>query len=321
MDPTLKTRVLTDLKAMLPDLPRGLRAVAKHVVDNPSDFGLDSIRETARKAGVSTNSLVRMAERLGFASYEEMREPFRHALVSAPAAGEDDAWLRNLRASGPLGEAQAEAALNAMAIVRRTLDRQTPEKIGRVVSLLLEARTVYLTAVRASYAMAYYFHYVGRMALPSLQLIPRHVSSAIDELNSAGEGDVMIAITFTPYSRETIEACAFARRRGVKLVLISDSEIVAPEFSADETLIASVLSTHHFGCYAGATALIETLIALLVAQGGADARERIASYELLRRESHAYWSAQKNVRSEGPTGRTTRVGRLRDEGMLGAWQT
>ncbi len=82
--------------------------------------------------------------------------------------------------------------------------------------MLLDAHNVYLTAVRASYAMAYYFHYVGgRMALPSLQLIPRHMNSAIDELNYAGPGDVMIAISFTPpYSRETIEACKFARNRG-----------------------------------------------------------------------------------------------------------
>ena len=103
----------------------------------------------------------------------------------------------------------------------------------------------------------------------------------------------MIAITFTPYSRETIEACAFARRKGMKLILISDSEIVSPDFSADETLIASVLSTYHFGSYAGAMALIETLIAMLVARGGAEAQDRIASYEQLRSDNQAYWVAQK----------------------------
>jgi DNA-binding MurR/RpiR family transcriptional regulator len=163
----------------------------------------------------------------------------------------------------------------------------------RVAEMLLGARNVYLTAVRASYALAYYLHYVGRMALPSLQLIPRHMNSAIDELNYAGEGDVMIAITFTPYSRETIEACKFAVRKGVKLIMISDSDVISSEFTAQETLVASVLSTHHFGCYAGAMAVIENLLALLVAQGGVDAKHRIKSYESLRKENNAYWIAQK----------------------------
>ncbi len=85
LDPTLKTRTITSLKKILPDLSPRLGAAAKYIVDNASDFGLDPIRETARKAGVSTYSLVRLAEKLGFDGYDELREPFRHALVSASA--------------------------------------------------------------------------------------------------------------------------------------------------------------------------------------------------------------------------------------------
>lgn len=293
MDPTLRTRISNDLKSRLPDLPRRLRTVAKYVVDHPSDFGLDSIRETARKSRVSTYTLVRLAERMGFATYDEFREPFRHALVSASATVDQPEWVSHLREQGPLGLAQAEASLNEMATVQRSLERLLPDQLHRVVRTLLEARTVYLTAVRASYAMAYYLHYVGRMALPNLQLIPRHMNSAIDELHNAGPGDVLIAITVTPYSRETIDACRFAQRKGVTLVLISDSDIVSPDFSADETLIASPLSTHHLACYVGTLAVIEVLVAMIVAEAGEPARERIRSYEELRREHQAYWVAKK----------------------------
>ncbi|RWN61098.1 MAG: MurR/RpiR family transcriptional regulator [Mesorhizobium sp.] len=293
MDPTLKTRITSQLKEDLPTLPRGLRTVAKYIVDNPSDFGLDAIRETARKAGVSTYTLVRLAERLGFSGYNELREPFRHALVSASPGVEQPEWIERLRENGALGEVQADASLNALAIVQRSLERQLPEQMHRVVTMLLEARTVYLTAARASYSVAYYLHYVGRMALPTLQLVPRHMNSAMDELHTASEDDVMIAITFTPYSRETIDACKFAHRKGVKLVLLSDSEIVSSDFSADETIIVSVLSTHHFCCYAGATAVVDTLIALLVSYGGDTAKVRIKSYEDLRRDNQAFWVAQK----------------------------
>lgn len=293
MDPTLKTKTISTLKQVLPELSPRLKTVAKYIVDHPSDFGLDPIRETARKAGVSTYTLVRMAQTLGFDGYEELREPFRHALVSSTELAERPPWVDELRSRSALGQVQADAAVNSMAIVQRSLERQTAEQMERVAALLLGANNVYLTAVRASYALAYYFHYVGRMALPSLQLIPRHMNSAIDELNYADEGDVMIAISFTPYSRETIEACKFARKKGVKLVLISDSDVVSSDFTPDETLVASVISTHHFGCYAGAMAVIESLLALLVGLGGEDARERIRSYEDLRKENNAYWIARK----------------------------
>lgn len=293
MDPAQKTRTISALKEALSDLSPRLRIVAKYIVDHPSDFGLDPIRETARKCGVSTYTLVRMARRMGFGGYEELREPFRQSLVLSNVLVERPGWLEELRERGTLGRVQADAALNSMAIVQRSLHQQSPAQMERVAAMLLEARHVYLTAVRASYALAYYFHYVGRMALPSLQLIPRHMNSAIDELNYASDQDVMIAITFTPYSRETIEACKFARAKGVKLIMLSDSDVISPEFSADETLIASVLSTHHFGCYSGASAIIETLLALLVEQGGSDAVRRIKSYEDLRINNNAYWIAQK----------------------------
>jgi len=295
VDPTLKTRTISALKEALPELSPRLKTVAKYIVDHPSDFGLDPIRETARKCGVSTYTLVRMAARMGFDSYDELREPFRHALVSANALVDRPDWIESMRLRGDLGAVQAEAALNTMAIVQRSLERQNSDEMERVVELLLEARNVYLTAVRASYALAYYFHYVGRMALPTLQLVPRHINSAIDELNTASEGDVMIAISFQPYSRETIEACRFAHARGVKLIMISDSEVISSEFRPEAVLVASTVSTHHFGCYTGAMAIIENLLALLVSRGGAAARRRIKSYEDLRKDNNAYWIAQKKL--------------------------
>lgn len=279
----------------MPELSPRLKVVAKYIVDHPSDFGLDPIRETARKCGVSTFTLVRMAQHAGFAGYDELREPFRHALVSASALVEQPDWVNGLRAHSELGRVQADSTTNTMAIVQRSLEHQSPEQMERVARMLLDAKHVYLTAVRASYALAYYFHYVGRMALPSLQLIPRHINSAIDELHTAGPSDVMIAITFTPYSRETIEACKFASRQGVRLIMISDSDVVSSEFDPDETLVASAISTHHFGCFTGAMAIIETLLAILVQLGGEDAHERIKAYEDLRKETNAYWVSQKKT--------------------------
>lgn len=163
----------------------------------------------------------------------------------------------------------------------------------RVVEMLIGARNTYLTAVRSSYGLAYYFHYIGRMALPSLQLVPRHMNSAIDELNDADENDVLIAFTFTQYSRETIEACKFAKQRGVKLIILSDSDVISSEFTPDENLIVSVDSTHHMGCFAGAMAVMENLLAVLVQAGGADAKKRIKTYEDLRRDHDAYWTVRK----------------------------
>lgn len=292
MDPTLKTRTISELKKRTFDLSPRLQRAAKYILDNEADFGLDSIRETARKSGVSSYTLVRLSREMGFDGFEDLRKPFRHALVSLNGPATEESWLEKWQGSN--AGAVTAAASNAMAIVSRSLERQSPERIREVAELMVSAHDVYVTGMRASYGLAYYFQYVGRMALKSLQIVPRQMSSAIDELTDAGPDDVLIAITFTPYSHETIEAMAYAKSRGMRLVVVSDSEIVAPGLTADHTLLVSTNSTHHFGCSAGAMAVLEMLLAMLVEIGGSDAARRIETYERLRNNYRAYWSAKKN---------------------------
>ena len=293
MDPTLRIRTIEALKEGLPQFSPQLKVAAKYIVDHASDFGLDPIRDTARKANVSTYTLVKMAKNVGFPSFEAFRQPFRHALVAGTFAETDPEWLTEIRTTSPTGTVFADAAKNAVSIVSRSLERQTLHEIEQVTKLLASAPTVYVTAVRSTYAVAYHLHYAGRMALPTMQLIPRHRNSAIDDLNEAQAGDVLIAITVTPYSMETIQACKFAQKKGVKLVLITDSEVVSAALKPEFTLVASVLSSHHFGCLSGMMSVIELLLAFLMQSGGQDARDRIKSYEKLRIENNAYWIAQK----------------------------
>ena len=75
--------------------------------------------------------------------------------------------------------------------------------------------------------------------------------------------------------------------------MISDSEVISSNFTPEETLVASTLSTHHFGCYTGVMAVAENLVSLLVALGGQDVKDRITSYETLRKDNNAYWVAKK----------------------------
>lgn len=293
MDQNRKTRLLAKLRAEIDSLPPRLKMAAKYIVDNPGDFGMDPIRVSADQIGVSANSLVRLAERMGYSGFEAFRDPFRAALVtdSEERLGED--WLENLQQGAELSRTQANLAQNEMNIVARSLRMMSEDKIVAVLERLLAAHQVYVVATRASYALAYYFHYVGRMALPTLQLIPRHMGAAVDELVHVGERDVLIAITFAPYSADTIQAMRFAKDRGAQIILISDSEVIAPRVEPDITFAVATQSQHSFECYGGAMAVLDCLIGHLVNAGGSKADQRIKSYEALREDTGAYWTPSR----------------------------
>lgn len=225
---------------------------------------------------------MRAAKALGFNGFDDLRAPFRHALVATTAFDERPDWITFREKEGAVGPVQAESALNTLSIVQHSLQHIDPHEVDCAVERLLDARSVYIMGVRASYGLACYFHYVGRMILPSLQLMSGPMIHAIDVLDGADASDAMIAITVSPYSRETIEACRLAQVRGVQLIMLADSDLISPNLAPQHVFVASTVSTHHFACYAGLMGIAEGLLAVLVAMGGAPAQERVKDYDALR---------------------------------------
>lgn len=301
MDPHLaphKTaRLIQHLKDQMDHLPPRLKAAAKYVIDNPGDFGLDTVRDSARKTGISANSFVRLAQALGYDSYDSLRAPFRAALTTARDADLGLDWLEAMAREGAAGQLQAAAARNQLNIVSRSLRLMTAERTEAITAALLGARRSYVTATRSSYALAYYFHYVGRMALPDLELVPRHMGAALDDLVDITPEDCLLALTFAPYSAGTIQALRLASERGAKVILIADSEVIAPGIRPDHTLAVAANSLHPFGAIGGAMAVLECLLTHLIEAGGAEARQRMEAYDTLRQDSGAYWTAPKLPRT------------------------
>ena len=121
MDPTLKTRIISNLKDQMHSYSPQMRTAAKYIIDQQADFGLDSIRVTARKASLSTYTFVNIAKRLNFSGFEDLRKPFRYALVASPSSLQKTEWLDDIRKDDELGNVYSDAAQNALSIVRRSL--------------------------------------------------------------------------------------------------------------------------------------------------------------------------------------------------------
>ncbi|GHA58383.1 RpiR family transcriptional regulator [Amylibacter ulvae] len=277
-----QNKVLGMIREQYSDLPPTLQLAAKYVIDHPADFGIDPIRSTAEKIGVSTYSLVRLARELGYPGFEEFRDPFRRALRASSKPIINSNWLDELSFEGETGTALANSAENAMSILKHSLRQMTPEKANAFITRLTQARTVYVTATRASYSLAYYFQHVVRLVLPNVQLIPRDMANPIDDLNFASDQDVLLAITVKPYSQITVNACKFAREKGLGLLIITDSQLPLADLKPDAVLTAEMDSPHGFACYLGVMSILESLIHLLVKEGGQQAQDNIKSYQELK---------------------------------------
>ncbi len=282
MSATLQNRVLVNMREHYSRLAPTLQIAAKYVIDHPADFGIDPIRTTAEKIGVSTYSLVRLSKELGYPGFEEFREPFRRALRSSAKPTISSSWLNDLSAQGLTGAMLANSAENSMSILKHSLRQMTPEIAEKFIEVLTNARTVYVTATSTSYALAYYFQHIARLVLPNVQFIPRDMSNPIIDMNFATDQDVLLAITVSPYSQITMNACKYARKKGMKLLIITDSDLPLAELSPEAVLTAEMESPYVFACYLGVIAILESLLHLLVISGGKEAEANIKSYRNLK---------------------------------------
>ncbi|MFQ5438467.1 MAG: MurR/RpiR family transcriptional regulator, partial [Paracoccaceae bacterium] len=94
MGPGQKNDILETLKDEFENFSPKIKDVAKYISDNPEGFALESMRRTAAKIGVSTFTLTRMAEVLGFKSFEDLRRPFRQSLSVGPGPGGNPDWVQ-----------------------------------------------------------------------------------------------------------------------------------------------------------------------------------------------------------------------------------
>ncbi|MFM9709770.1 MurR/RpiR family transcriptional regulator, partial [Streptomyces galilaeus] len=70
--------------ALFDDLPQQLQAAARWVLDHPADVALLSMRDQARRAGVPPVTLTRLAKRLGFAGFDEMKALYAQSMRGRP---------------------------------------------------------------------------------------------------------------------------------------------------------------------------------------------------------------------------------------------
>src|SRR5262245_6328017 len=93
--------IIAELQRALSSLSPRIRVAARYLLDHPAEIALSSMRQLAQSAKVPPNTLVRLAQALGFEGFEEFRQPFREAMRRGAESIPDRARsLQNLSRAG-----------------------------------------------------------------------------------------------------------------------------------------------------------------------------------------------------------------------------
>ena len=213
------------------DLSDRLQRIAKYAIDHPDDIALSTVSTLASEIGVQPSSIVRFANAFGFGGFSEMQQIFRSRLVADASSG-----YRARIANVHNGKSTPENSNDPVAMLKREVDADIAslQELGqsadrallrRAISLMSNARTVYVTAQGRSFPVAFYLAYaLGRLEVRS------HLIDGVGGLNkvvaqTATPNDVLIAISFRDYSPDIVGIVDTASRRRVPIIAITDSPL------------------------------------------------------------------------------------------------
>lgn len=279
-------------------MPPRMRKVGTYVLDHPEDVALLSMREQARRAGVPPATMTRFAQRLGYTGYDEMRDLFAASIrgrVSDFSVRAGELAARRER----LGEPTLARTL-VNALVERVAALAEPERLTAIVDaagVLAGAQHILCLGHRSSYAPAYHFAYVAGLYGAPTRLLDAPGGIGVDGLNTATSRDVMLAVSFAPYTRATVECANAARTLGLPIVAVTDSHASPLAQIASRTVAVPTDLADATHVAAPALAAIEMLAALVVAKSGPEGRAVLERNESEFGRRHIYWDGNTRAAS------------------------
>ncbi len=252
------------LAEVIDDLPRRLRQCAEYIATNTDRIAVSTVAELAAGADVPPSALMRFCQILGFTGFSEMQRLFREAY--SPGWPDYSTRLKNLKDQG----AGSPAALLAEFIEAGRLSLEALAKsadevaLTQAVALLAGAQTVHVVGLRRAFPVATYLVYVFEKMAVSAML---HDSvGRLDHRFALRPGDAVIAITFAPYSEETIALAQDAKARGLPVVALTDT-LTSPIVRYSDAVVT--VPEVDFGAFRSLSATIAMAISLAVAVGSA----------------------------------------------------
>ncbi len=282
------TPILQSLTGALEEMSPQIRQAAVYVLNHPGEVAVESMRGIAEAAEVKPNTLVRMARAVGFDGYEDFRTPFRQQAADGTPSFPDRArFLRSINEGGRHGALLVEMAAAALGNVESLFAEVQTADLKAAADLMDEARCTNVLGVGTAKPLADNFAYVAGMALSNVTAIPT-IGLAIDDVARMGADDVLLAMTFSPCRVEIVEAVRLAVERGVPVISISDTWAAPIMAMSTKAFVVQNDSPLPFSSSIAAVALLEVLLAFMMADSPADVVGAIDSFHANRRTAGIY---------------------------------
>ncbi|MBZ0276907.1 MAG: MurR/RpiR family transcriptional regulator [Anaerolineae bacterium] len=256
------------------------------------EHGLDVIHYTvsqiAEAVEVNPSTVVRTAQTLGYKGFPEMQDALRSQLMRQARLSERlQIGSKQIMDNLQKGQAATGETSVFQAALREEIDNllNLPQHVPiadfeRAVDLLDQARQVVIVGLGTSFAPALNFGNILRYVRPNTLVLKPGIDPLPSQLETLSAEDVVFAICFARYTRETLTTMEYARKIGAEVIALTDTPVSPAAQRANLSLIVPY-RLWLYGNSVAVFALLNALMGALFVRNPQAAEKRLEHLEFL----------------------------------------
>lgn len=256
-------------------------AVLADMLNRPGAAAVDSISEIAASNGVDPSTLTRLGKRLGHSGFTELQDIFRRHVTQTQPFYSARVHERVVDAQGntqpELLRHHAETECQKLLAAAGQLE---PQRIELAAELIANARNVFVLGLRATYGLSFFLGSYLATIRENVRILGGPGQTLTSDLVAIHEGDLLIALSFSPYTRSVVTAVDLVKDVSAKVLSITD--VGSPlEVSGEQGVTVTVDQPFYFDSSTAHFFVVQTILLAAARRVGpaavevAKARERI----------------------------------------------
>ena len=203
------------------ELTRAERQLSDTILRNYPASGLGTITTIAKTAKVSTPSVARLVQKLGFSGFPDFQAHLRQELneeLSGPIA-KRERWA-NDAPKGHILNRFTEAVIDNISQSLREID---PSEFDETCALLSDPkRRIFIVGGRITHSLSDYFFLHMQVMRKKVTHITSSSNTWPHYLLDVEEGDVVVIFDVRRYENSTLKLAEMAKQKGAEIILFTD---------------------------------------------------------------------------------------------------
>ncbi len=254
----------------------------KSMIDSPEETAAKSISELAEEHGLHNSSITRLAQKLGFQGFHDLKGLFRTNLKKQHNYYTDQVkhlLHHDQQVSNGTTSILKQVTRDEWGNVLQMMDKVDGKTLLTVVDLIKNAGQITVFGRRGCYPVAFYLSFYLQMIMGRVSLAGQSGHSLAEELSRMEKDHLLIAISVSPYTKETIDACRICTEHGIELIAITDNIYSPLAAETNNVLLTPIKGNYFFSPIAAMMICVEALLAELVIQLGEKSLTRLKQTE------------------------------------------